>query len=1341
MRLHGFVSAAGTALTLALACLALANPVEMQGAPLQRIGFIGVWDRAQPMLDEAARAQRMAVSFWRPEDLAEPSAQAAVGDCDLLFVLNVSPEAAPPLRALFARLKAARPGLRIIPLDARGVHAEFEKADQLTPDAEVPKYWRANGAVNIGRLLRYAAVTYLGATGGIEPSVIVPDFGYYDPDRDAAFETFESYRAFRQAKGRWIDGAPVAALLIQQSFWVTRDTKVIDAQVRALERQGINPVVIFADRQGMATDLLKATAPDLIVEDRHGAMWDSREVLEQLDVPYLRPISMLAYTTDEWRSDPAGLSSRDVGMFMTLQESWGTIEPIVVGGLAANIGGFHLHEPIPDGIEKFARRASRWIRLRRTPNAGKKLAVIYYNKDLGKDDLMRGSPTGAFLDGPESFMRLLPRLREHGYTIADAPASTAQLLSMLRVRGRNIGPWAADQLDTLVATGDPVLIPEATYRRWFATRLSKANQAAIVKAFGPPPGRLMVITRKGARFIVIPRIRLGNVLLTPQPERGETQDEALLHTRDTPPPHNYLAFYWWLDQVYHADAVVHWGTHGSLELLPGKEAGLDRDSWSDVAVGDLPVVNLWIMDNIAEATLSRRRSYATLVDHLPPPAMTTALPEALRNLQEDVRKFQALEAGLLQQEYRKRISEVARAERLDETLKLAPSALLSDADVARIGAYVQHLAEEQTPVTLHVLGEPMPRADQPPYLAAILGSGFLQHLDAALPASNRPALPDPMSRRAWLRARGIDLLHAVIVDGRPAPLPLTDALRKDLEFARNVLARLTDTPREIAGLLRALDGRYVTPGPGPDPIRNSESPPGGRNLYALNPEEIPTRPAWDVAVQLVDELWRIRHPKKVGMDLNGMNTMRDFGVMEAEILYLMGVRPVWDRNNLAVDVELIPAAELKRPRIDVFIAMGGQYKENFPTRVELLDKAVRLAASASEADNYVRLGTEANRAQLERRGMAPERAAQLAAARIFGTKQGNMSGTNILYLIPRSGVWDHDSEIADVYIDNMSWVYTKGAWGQKVDGLYQQAIQGTETVVRNWASNMTSQLSNHHAYEYLGGLSMAIKTLTGRQPDAFIADVRNPDGARMRDFDEVLATSYRTELLNPTWIAGMKAHGYAGAGHAAELVKNTLGWAVTRTGSVSEATWKEIYDTYVEDTHHLGVREWMETSNPHAFQEMAATMLEASRKGYWKADARTLQTLAARYQQSLAAHGDSNGIVSGGNAHLREYAAQAAGPAPGVTPLDSGTSPGRGASSPSAAALSARQAGRRPAEAVARVAAAAVTVVGQRLARTATRVPSRSAPPQPVGVLTLASLAGTVAALLTAGFLRHQGSL
>src|SRR5262245_36800274 len=471
-----------------------------------------------------------------------------------------------------------------------------------------------------------------------------------------------------------------------------------------------------------------------------------------------------------------------------------------------------LREPIADDVDKLARRAKRIVDLRLRPNRDKKLAFIYYNKGLGKDDLMRGSPAGAFLDAPASFQNLVPHLVEHGYTVRDVPATAAELIARMKVGGRNVAPWAPKDLDDLVANGHPVLLPLRQYRRWFETKLSPASQAAVINAFGPPPGKIMTVTRDGQSFIVIPRIELGNVVLAPQPERGESQDDALLHSRDVPPPHNYLAFYWWLDEELKADAIVHWGTYGSP-------------------------------------------------DHLPPPALTVGLSEGLRNVHDDVTKFGALENGVLREEFRKRISTVAREERIDEILALGKrDDPYDDRTIARIGEYVERLAEERTPLSLHVLGEPMAAADEPAYLVSMLGHTFLEHLATVkLPLSDEWSEP---SQRAWLRAEGEHLVKSVLFDGKRPNVRLTPELQKDLDFARAVRARLEDTGQEIRDLLRGLDTGYVVPDRGPEPIRSPDSVPGRRSLSSLHPEQIPTRSSWALAVQLVDELLRTRRPKK-----------------------------------------------------------------------------------------------------------------------------------------------------------------------------------------------------------------------------------------------------------------------------------------------------------------------------------------------------------------------------------------------------------------------------------------------------------------------------------------------
>ncbi len=573
---------------------------------------------------------------------------------------------------------------------------------------------------------------------------------------------------------------------------------------------------------------------------------------------------------------------------------------------------------------------------------------------------------------------------------------------------------------------------------------------------------------------------------------------------------------------------------------------------------------------------------------------------------------------------------------------------MNDEQIEQIELQLHEIQLSVTAIRLHVLGQQPDVKHKIPFLASMLGRPFLDNLCAVLPELE--TTPDERDH-ARIRAREVleTIVRQMVVDrltsaealklaGADTTSAAAGEVAKSLDAVNDYRDSLSATDREIANVLRALDGKFIPPGPGADPVRNPGAIPTGRNLYSLNPEEVPTKQAWEVGVQLVDQLLA-ENPslKKVAFDMNAFETMRDYGVTESQAFYLMGVRPVWDRNNLAVDVEVIPREELQRPRVDVFMSIGGSMRDNFPSRVRLLDKAVRLVSEIDEPDNLIRAGTEAMRQELQDRGFSQERVNLLAPARIFGPKPGGY-GTDILYLVPKTGAWDDRSEIAEVFEHNMSSVFTGDLWGEEVPGLYQTAMRDTDLILRTWTSNMTGPLTNHHVVEYAGGLSLAIEHITGKQPKLMLNDVRNEP--KVRDFDEVLATEAQVTMLNPKWLRGMMENDYAGAGMMAEVVSNTAGWESTRPGSVPDAMWEQIVDTYVRDKQNLNMREWFEAENPFAFQEITATLLEMVRKGYWKADEATIREIANEHARSVATHGESGGLRGGGNKKLQAFVAE-----------------------------------------------------------------------------------------------------
>jgi len=414
-------------------------------------------------------------------------------------------------------------------------------------------------------------------------------------------------------------------------------------------------------------------------------------------------------------------------------------------------------------------------------------------------------------------------------------------------------------------------------------------------------------------------------------------------------------------------------------------------------------------------------------------------------------------------------------------------------------------------------------------------------------------------------------------------------------------------------------------------------------MVVMNPEEVPSRPSWEIGKQLIDQLLaqqreaKGRYPEKIAFTLNSFATFQDYGAMESQILYTLGVRPRWDDRNLVTDVELIPAAELKRPRIDVFLATGGYYRDMLPTRMRLLDKAIRLVATLDEPDNWVHRNSVKVRQELLRQGIAAERAATLSRARMFGGPPGQIGSASYYYLVERSGQWGTRKDLMDTYLGFTRHVYTEGLWGEPAAEAYNRQIQGSEVLLRNWSDRTRSPLSNKYDWYIGGSLSTAIKQLTGSEPDWFLSDVRDPDRAGLVAAEDALQRDYRVRLFNRKWIEGMMKEGYAGADQVAIHVSNTMGWKIMREGSVSDETWNEIAAIYVKDKLSLNVRQWFDKENPFAFQDMSEVLLESSRKGFWKAEPGLLREVAEQYARSVVRHGEGGGLRGGGNPALEQY--------------------------------------------------------------------------------------------------------
>ncbi len=1211
-----------------------------------RVAFIGLHGGAFEQIKGFAKDLDFRPEYVPDEAIARKTVDFAT--YRLVFIEHARAEDRDAYRDLFQVGKQANPALRIFAIGPGSrVFAGLGSANPVEDEPEVKKYYPTSNE-NLRRFLVYVSIKYLGRSGKIEPPADVESSGFYHPDRESRFPTSAEFLAWSKTKGREPEKLPRAAVAVHLEHLTFQQPRVVDALIRAFEAKGVLAAGII-DKNPAYEKQLKEFHPDVVVHTCHCT--DTVDFRRALDVPHLHSLFFRKQSIDQWRNSGEGLANSEAPFQVISQEPLGAIEPQVGAGTIHGQGGDEAFSPIPDRIEHLVGRAVSWIRLRQTSHAQKRVAVIYYDREMGKAELMRGTATGMFLNGPRSLVKVLQRMKAEGYALSAVPNNEDELIGWLQQRGRQIGLWNSPDLDRLARSGEAVLIPEKTYREWFERRVPEAERAEVIKHWGAPPGNLLVWRDRGQQFVVIPRIDLGNVVLLPQPLRGEAHDPSLLHNGKVPPPHNYLATYFWLEEQFRAQALVHFGTHGSEFVLPGKGVGLSGRDWPDILMGSMPNINPWIIDNPGETGPVKRRAYAVLIGHLPPPIVNAGISDELLNLQGLIDKWETLEESGLRETFGKQITiDVGRLHLSKEAgLSGEIKEILTPEQIRRVAEYLHEIAAESTPVSLHVLGEP-PRDDLlVPYLVTILKRKFLDALGPMLPApASGKRSPEELRRAAeeavaLVVRRGTKPSEAIAAIGGSVKNGLPADVEKGFALALDLSQRFGQTKQEVDNLLGALDGRFIPPGPVNSPIRNPNAVPTGRNLAMLNPDEVPAQPSWDLGKLLVDQLLerslkqKGHYPSKVGFDLNSFATFRDFGVMESQILYLMGVEPVWDERNLVQDVRLIPAEVLKRPRIDVFISAGSYYALNLPGRLELIDKAIRLVASTKEPENTLYTNSERLREELAAKGISSDRAGALASARIFGREPGQFSPGDYYYLVERSGMWDTREDLMARYLEGVKHVFTKGHWGENAPEAYDAIIQGTDTVLRSWSDHLTGPLSNKYTWYTGGSLCLAVKHLTGKEPEFMLSDVRDPGRANMIRAEDALAREFRARLFNRKWIEGMMKEGYAGADQVAVMVSNSMGWSIMRPGSVPDETWNEIDAVFVRDKLGLSIREWFESENPFAFQDMTEVLLETVRKGYWKASPETLNRLAQAYAQSVVRHGEGGGLRGGGNAPLERF--------------------------------------------------------------------------------------------------------
>ncbi|HWF52327.1 MAG TPA: cobaltochelatase subunit CobN [Solirubrobacteraceae bacterium] len=1142
--------------------------------------------------------------------------------------------------------------------------------------AQVGEYLRHGDVDNVEHMLRFLADTFLLEGHGFEPPHDVADLGVYVPGAgDVELE---------QALALGDPNRPTVAVCFYRSHRLTGNTAFVDALCSAISDAGANPLAVWSytlrrDANGHVPALalidghIDALIVTMLATGGSGAAdtgaapgegvgeqwqeWDAA-ALADLDVPVIQAVCATS-TRASWEESNNGLSPLDAATQVAIPEFDGRILGGVISFKERDATDSPVGVPVPHYVPdpercaRVARLTVRSARLRHLPGERRRVAMLLTSFPTKHAKI--GMAVG--LDTPASALALLQALSEDGMAVEHDFTDGDELIHALIAAGGHDAEFLTDEH----LAGSSLRMPVASYLEWYAT-LPKALRDSIEERWGAPPGDRYL---DGEDFIIA-GLELGNVLIAIQPPRGYGEDPVgIYHDPELPPTHHYLACYRWIDSHWGADAIVHLGKHGTLEWLPGKMLALSPACAPDAALGDVPLVYPFVVNDPGEGVQAKRRAHAVIVDHLVPPLMRADTYDELAELETlldeyarlevlDPPKLPALAARIWSAIERANLqSDLGVEERPDDTSAL----------VQHIDGYLCEVKDIQVKDGLHVLGR-APEGDQLRGLTAAmlrLGSGEVPGLRGAVGACyglDEPALVaapgapgPPAPAELTERFRGPAASAGDLVDRlESAQMALLDALAGEdwdphavdsvcervlgrrhrgvelaLSFAaREVVPRIRRTSDELDRVIAALHGRHVPAGPSGSPTRGRvDVLPTGRNFYSVDPRALPSELSWEVGQRLAQALLD-RHredtgelPKMVGLVAWGTSAMRTQGDDVAEILALLGVRPVWHPESQRVTgLEVIALEELGRPRIDVTVRISGFFRDAFPNLVALIDDAVGMVAGLDEPaeENHVAAHARADAERLA--ASIPDGAAawRRATARVFGSKPGTY-GAGLLQLLDARD-WRDGADLAEVYEAWGGYAYGRGLDGAPARGSMRECYARIEVAVKNVDSREHDILDSDDYYQYHGGMIATVRALTGREPVAYLGDSSDPSRVVSRTLAEETRRVFRARVANPRWIASMIRHGYKGAAELSATVDYLFGYDAT-AGVAEDWMYEQVAERYLLDPD---VAEFMGRSNPWAARAIAERLLEAADRGMWGAPSES--TMAAIRERYLALEGE-----------------------------------------------------------------------------------------------------------------------
>ncbi len=1130
------------------------------------------------------------------------------------------------------------------------------------------QYWLGGSPDNLENFLLMLADKYIFKNVDKQNStaleyqqpVVYPDMGIWHPLATTMYEDVREYLNWYNSRQDISPDlkdplAPCVGLVMQRTHLVTGDDAHYVAIVQELESMGAKVMCVFASgldfsqpvnayfyepntNTPLVDAVISLTGFALVGGPARQDHPKAIESLKRLNRPYMVVLPLVFQTTEEWQDSDLGLHPIQVALQIAIPELDGAIEPIILSGRDGNTGKAIA---LQDRIESVTKRALKWANLHRKPKLDKKVAITVFSFPPDKGNV----GTAAYLDVFGSIYEVMQALQQNGYDVQDLPDSPQALMEQVIHDAQ--AQYASPELNIAYR------MPVSEYEE-----LTPYSQR-LEENWGPPPGNL---NSDGQNLLVYGKT-FGNIFIGVQPTFGYEGDPMrLLFSHSASPHHGFAAYYTYLEKIWGADAVLHFGTHGSLEFMPGKQMGMSGECYPDNLIGSTPNLYYYAANNPSEATIAKRRGYAATISYLTPPAENAGLYKGLKELSELIASYQTLKDTGRGVPIVNTIMDKCRMVNLDKDIDIPEIDAKEMGDEERdnmVGIVYRKLMEIESrllPCGLHVIGKPPTAEEAIATLVNIAGldreeEGILslQHIianslnrdiESIYRNSDKGILEDVQLLQditlATRDAVGSLVKEKTDAEGRVSVVSklnffnmgkkepwvaslhqagYTDvdkeALKPLFEYLEFCLQQIC-ADNELGALLKGLEGEYVLPGPGGDPIRNPDVLPTGKNIHALDPQSIPTQAAVQSAKVVVDRLLA-RHmaenegqyPETIASVLWGTDNIKTYGESLAQIMWMVGVRPVPDALGRVNKLELIPLEELGRPRIDVVINCSGVFRDLFINQMNLLDQGVKMAAEADEPleMNFVRKHAVA---QAEEMGINLRQ----AATRVFSNASGSYSSN--INLAVENSTWENEGELQEMYLKRKSFAFSAdnpGTMEQSRD-LFEKTLKTADATFQNLDSSEISLTDVSHYYDSDPTKVVASLRGDGKTPASYMADTTTAN-AQVRSLSETVRLDARTKLLNPKWYEGMLSHGYEGARELSKRLVNTVGWSAT-AGAVDNWVYEDANDTFMKDEE---MQKRLLNMNPHSFRKMVTTFLEANGRGYWDTSEENLDRLRQLYQE------------------------------------------------------------------------------------------------------------------------------